>query len=109
MPPAPICGLTGWQWLLPASIAADAIARAGLVNPNAGEKVAAVLDAIVTRVNMVNAIYEREVSIHFNLVPDNAKLVYLDAATDPVHKRPNGLDAGAEPRQPGCGDRQRQL
>ena len=63
--------------------AADAIARAGLVNPNADEKVAAVLDAIVTRINMVNAIYEREVSIHFNLVPDNAKLVYLDAATDP--------------------------
>ena len=41
------------------------------------------MGTIVTRVNMVNAIYEREVSIHFDLVADNAKLVYLDPDTDP--------------------------
>ena len=62
---------------------AVAITNAGLVNPTDGEKVAAVMGTIVTRVNMVNAIYEREVSIHFELVADNAKLVYLNPDTDP--------------------------
>ena len=62
---------------------AAAIAGAGLSNPTDDQKIAAVMATIVARVNMVNAIYEREVSIHFNLVADNAKLVYLDAATDP--------------------------
>jgi len=62
---------------------AVAITNAGLVNPTDGEKVAAVMGTIVTRVNMVNAIYEREVSIHFDLVADNAKLVYLNPDTDP--------------------------
>jgi len=62
---------------------AAAIAGAGLANPSNDQKTAAVMDTIVTRVNMVNAIYEREVSIHFNLVADNAKLVYLDPDTDP--------------------------
>jgi hypothetical protein len=62
---------------------AVAIANAGLVNSTDSEKVAAVMGTIVTRVNMVNAIYEREVSIHFDLVADNAKLVYLNPDTDP--------------------------
>ena len=62
---------------------AVAITNAGLANPTDGEKVAAVMGTIVTRVNMVNAIYEREVSIHFELIGDNAKLVYLNPDTDP--------------------------
>ncbi len=62
---------------------AAVLAAAGLVAPSDDQKIAAVLSAIATRVNMVNAIYEREVAIHFELVADNAKLVYLDAASDP--------------------------
>ena len=43
----------------------------------------AALDALVARVNLVNAIYEREVSIHFTLVAGNDALIYLDPASDP--------------------------
>ncbi len=39
--------------------------------------------AIVTTMNRVNGIYEREVAIRMNLVADNDAIVYTDPATDP--------------------------
>ena len=39
--------------------------------------------AIVTAMNRVNGVYEREVAIRMNLVADNDQVVYTDPATDP--------------------------
>jgi hypothetical protein len=41
------------------------------------------LAAVVTSMNRVNAIYEREVAIRMVLVANNASIVYTNAATDP--------------------------
>jgi len=45
--------------------------------------VANTLSAMTTSVNRVNGVYERELSIHMNLVANNSLLVFTDAATDP--------------------------
>jgi hypothetical protein len=63
--------------------AAAAIAHAGLANATEAEKRAAVRGAIIAQVNMINAIYEREAAIHFDLVANNDALIYLDALADP--------------------------
>lgn len=41
------------------------------------------LAAVVTAINRVSGIYEREMGIAFVLVPDNDQLIYTDAASDP--------------------------
>jgi hypothetical protein len=71
--------------------AEDAAARAGLVNPTAAQLRSAALDALVARVNLVNVIYEREASIHFNLVASNDVLIYVDPATDPYTDTSEGM------------------
>jgi subtilisin-like proprotein convertase family protein len=43
---------------------------------------AQVLAAMVTSVNRVNTVYERDVAIHFNLIARNDTLIYFDAAAD---------------------------
>ena len=63
--------------------AEEAAMRAGLTNPNAQQLKTAALNALATRVNMVNAIYEREVSIRFTLVNGNDALVYVNSTSDP--------------------------
>ncbi len=47
-----------------------------------GGTTAAAYDAIVTAINRVNEIYERDLAIHLQLVSDES-VVYTDAATDP--------------------------
>lgn len=47
-----------------------------------GTKILA-LNAIVTAVNFVNGIYEREVGVRFQLVANNANIIYTNAGTDP--------------------------
>lgn len=39
--------------------------------------------AIVTAVNRVNGVYERDVSVRMNLVANNTSIVYTNSATDP--------------------------
>ncbi len=56
---------------------------AGITNPTPDQLRAAALDALVARANLVNAIYEREVAIHFTLVAGNEQLIFVDPATDP--------------------------
>ena len=38
---------------------------------------------IATSVNRLNEIFENDLGVTFNLIPDNDKLIFLDAATDP--------------------------
>lgn len=44
---------------------------------------AMVMSVIASTVNRVNAIYEKELSVSFNLIPNNDAIVYTDPATDP--------------------------
>ena len=48
-----------------------------------GGTVPLALAAMVTSMNRVNGVYEREVAIRMNLIANNNLLVYLNAATDP--------------------------
>ncbi len=41
------------------------------------------MSAIVTSVNRVNGLYEREVGVHMDLITNNDQVVYLDGSTDP--------------------------
>lgn len=44
-----------------------------------------VLSQIVSTVNRVNGIYERELSVSFTLIAANSTLIYTDPSTDPYH------------------------
>ncbi len=41
------------------------------------------MSAIVTSINRVNGLYEREIGVHMNLISNNDDVVYLDGGTDP--------------------------
>ena len=60
-----------------------AIAATGEYTKYQGGTVAKGLSSIVTALNRVNGIYEKELSVHFDLVADNDKIIYTNAATDP--------------------------
>ena len=63
-----------------------AIAATGLSNPS----VAQALSAIVTSVNRVDGIYEREVAISLNLVSNNNLVVFVNPSTDPFTANDDG-------------------
>ncbi|WP_078062964.1 reprolysin-like metallopeptidase [Solirubrum puertoriconensis] len=48
-----------------------------------GGSVAGTLASMVTLVNSINAVYERDLSMRLQLVADTDKLIYLDANSDP--------------------------
>lgn len=48
-----------------------------------GGSVPLVLGAMVTTMNRINGVYEREFAVRMNLVANNDTLVFLDAETDP--------------------------
>lgn len=56
-----------------------------------GGTVDSALAAIVKAINRVNGIYEKELSVHFVLVPGNDQLIFPDSGTDPFA----GLDDDA--------------
>jgi subtilisin-like proprotein convertase family protein len=47
------------------------------------QKKAAVLAAMNASVTRMNGVFERDLSLHFNLVADNDMIIYTSAATDP--------------------------
>ncbi|SDY05843.1 zinc-dependent metalloprotease [Hymenobacter psychrophilus] len=48
-----------------------------------GGTTAGTMSAIVQLVNSLNGVYERELALRLQLVPDNDKLIFASAATDP--------------------------
>jgi hypothetical protein len=60
-----------------------AVATSGEYGQNHGGTVAAVLNDVVTRVNSLNALYERDFSIRLVLVGNNDLILYTDPASDP--------------------------
>lgn len=56
---------------------------AAAVSSPGAPSVLTTLAAIITSVNRVTAIYERELAVRLTLVANNDKLIYLDGATDP--------------------------
>ncbi len=50
-----------------------------------GTTKAEVLAAIVTSMNRINGIYERDLSVRMELIANNDTLIYLDPATDPFN------------------------
>ncbi len=55
---------------------------------------ASVLSAMVTSVNRVSGIYELEYAVHFNLIPNNDTLIFLDGTTDPYTNNSGGTMLG---------------
>ncbi len=93
----PICGVKDWIDHKAASPGATqdltsgaqlreyriAVAATGEYTNFHGGTVQDGMAAIVTSMNRVNGVYEREVAIRMNLVAGNDSLVYTDPATDP--------------------------
>lgn len=48
-----------------------------------GGTISSVMNAIITTINRVNSVYERDIAIRLVLVPNNSVLIFLDANTDP--------------------------
>ncbi len=60
-----------------------AVATTGEYTQYHGGTKAAALSAVTTTINRVNEIYERDLSITFQLVPEQLDLMYTDASNDP--------------------------
>ncbi len=63
---------------------------AGIPADSVAQRKAAVLSAIVTSINRVTNVYERETAVRFILVPNNDTLIYLSAASDPFNNDNSG-------------------
>jgi hypothetical protein len=59
------------------------INEAGLGTAPQSQQITAVLAAMVVSVDRVNQIYERDLGVTLQLIPNNDQLIFLDAATDP--------------------------
>lgn len=60
-----------------------AIASTGEYTRYYGGAVADGLSGIITTMNRVNAVFEKELALSFRLVPDNERIVFTDPSTDP--------------------------
>ena len=74
-----------------------AMAATGEYTAQYGGSVANAQAAIVTVMNQVNAIYERDVAIRMILIANNDTLIYTDATNDP-YSNVNGNPCDANPR-----------
>jgi hypothetical protein len=67
-----------------------AVAATGEYTAFYGGTVPKAMAAIVTTVNRVDGVYEREVAVRLVLVNNNAQLIYTDSATDPYTNNNGG-------------------
>jgi subtilisin-like proprotein convertase family protein len=70
------------------------INQAGVSGGTVAQQTAAVLAAMVVAVDRVNQIYERDMSISFQLIPNNDQIIFLDAVTDPYTNNNGGAMLG---------------
>lgn len=59
------------------------IDQAGLDDATESEKISAVLSGMVVTLDRVNAIYERDLGVSMQLIPDTDVLIFLDPENDP--------------------------
>jgi subtilisin-like proprotein convertase family protein len=71
------------------------IIQAGIQNGTEAQKKSVVLAAMVVAMTRVNAIFENDLSMTMQIVPNNANIIFLDAATDP-YTNDNGLTMQTE-------------
>ena len=66
------------------------------IDPNATDAVkkAAVLTAMNTAMTRVNGIYERDLAVHMEIVPNNEDIIYLIASSDPYTNNSGGTMLG---------------
>jgi hypothetical protein len=66
------------------------------VDPGASDAVkkAAVLSAMNTAMTRVNGIYERDIAVHMEIIPNNEDIIYLIAGTDPYTNNSGGTMLG---------------
>jgi len=69
-----------------------AVAATGEYSTYHGGTVPLVQSAIVTAVNRINSVFEREVSISFVLVANNSVVTFLNPATDPYQASNDGFN-----------------
>jgi len=55
-----------------------------------GGTVLGVLSAMVTTINRVNGVYERELGVHLNIIDNDTLLIFLNAASDPYSNNNGG-------------------
>ncbi|WCM24781.1 M12 family metallo-peptidase [Paraburkholderia bryophila] len=63
-----------------------AVAATSLYTAKFGGTVAGGLAAVSMMINRVNEIFEQDFGVHLTLIPNNDKLIYTNAATDPYLK-----------------------
>jgi hypothetical protein len=71
-----------------------AVACTGEYSAFHGGTTAGALSAIVTSMNRVNGVYEREVGVRLILVANNSSIIYLDPNTDPYANNSGGTMLG---------------
>lgn len=62
-----------------------AVAATSSYTANFGGTVADGLAAVSTMLNRVNEVYEKDLGIHFTLINDNDKIIYIDKKKDPYN------------------------
>ena len=68
--------------------------QAGVGGGSAAQQTAAVLAAMVVAVDRVNQIYERDLAVTFELIPNNDQIIYLNAGSDPYTNNNGGVMLG---------------
>ena len=70
------------------------INQAGLGSAPAAQQIAAVLAAMTVTIDRVNVVYERDLGVTMQLIPNTDQLIFLNASTDPYTNNNGGAMLG---------------